>query len=271
MSCPLPREILDLIVDYLHDDPTSLGSCCLVSKSWIHPARTHLFAAVNLQDGGCFGRWKETFPDPTNSPAHHARTLLIDDFNFATAADGCIISTFCGIVRLHVVLYRREIPLAPLYGLSPAIRSLRVGIDSCNLSEIFDLVCSLPLLEDLMLVSSTHDLGDGGWNAPSTSPRLTGFLKLSLSGGIRSTTPLLLSLPSGIHFTKIAVFWYDKEDVRWTMCLVSGCSSTLEFLRITNDISVFPSVPARLITYHPTQRRPVSPRLISPRQQTSKA
>jgi len=245
MSCPLPQEILDLIVDHLHDNTDSLESCCLVSKSWIHRVRKHLFAAVNLRIRGRFERWKKTFPDPTNSPTHHARTLTIGDFNFATAADGCFISTFCGIVRLHVLireLYHRRIPLAPLYGLSPVIRSLRVGAISCNLSEIFDLICSFPLLEDLSLFSSTHDIGDEGWNAPSTSPRLTGALKLRMSGGIQSTTSLLLGLPSGIHFTKIAVSWNDEEDVRWTMCLVSRCSSTLESLYITNDIGVFLSV-----------------------------
>jgi len=247
MSCPLPQEILDLIVDHLHDDPTSLGSCCLVSKSWIHRTRKHLFTNVDLRAHDRFERWKETFPDPANSPAHHARTLelTIDDLNSTTAADGCFISTFCGVVYLHVGArgpYRHEIPLVPSYGISPVIRSLCVNSTSFKLSEIFDLICSLPLLEDLSLISFIHDHGDEGWNAPSTSPKLTGSLKLIMLGGIHSVASLLLGLPSGIHFTKIAVSWNNEEDAKWTMCLVSRCSSTLESLYITNGICVFPLV-----------------------------
>jgi len=31
----LPPEILDYIVDLLHNSPNALKECCLVSKSWI--------------------------------------------------------------------------------------------------------------------------------------------------------------------------------------------------------------------------------------------
>ena len=45
----LPCEILDHIVDLLHDSQTPLRNCCLVSKPWVARTRRHLFAEVEFQ------------------------------------------------------------------------------------------------------------------------------------------------------------------------------------------------------------------------------
>jgi hypothetical protein len=74
----LPPEILDFIVDHLRDEPTTLKACCVVSKSWIHRTRKHLFASVEFRaPKSHIELWKKTFPDPSNSPAHHTRSLSI--------------------------------------------------------------------------------------------------------------------------------------------------------------------------------------------------
>ena len=49
MSCTLPPEILDLIIDHLHDEPATLKTCCVVSKSWVPRTRKHLFALVEFR------------------------------------------------------------------------------------------------------------------------------------------------------------------------------------------------------------------------------
>jgi len=73
----LPPEILDLTVDHLHDEPIALKACCLVSKSWVPRTREHLFARVEFRGTELpVERWKKNFPDPSNSPVHHTRTLL---------------------------------------------------------------------------------------------------------------------------------------------------------------------------------------------------
>ena len=45
---PFPQEILDLIIDHLHDEPATLKTSCLVSKAWVQRARKHLFAHIVL-------------------------------------------------------------------------------------------------------------------------------------------------------------------------------------------------------------------------------
>ena len=85
MSLPLPPEILDLIVDHLHDEPTTLRACCLVSKSWIPRTRRHLFARVEFRSSRLFKLWMKAFPDSSNSPAHYTRSLDLAHFSDATS------------------------------------------------------------------------------------------------------------------------------------------------------------------------------------------
>jgi len=95
MSDPrLPPEILDNVVDLLHDESDALKVCCLASKSWISRTRKHLFAHVDFPTAAYLESWKETFPDPSISPACYTRTLIIECADTVRAADaeegGCI-------------------------------------------------------------------------------------------------------------------------------------------------------------------------------------
>jgi hypothetical protein len=169
----LPVEILDHIIDYLHDTEDALRSCCLVSKSWIPRTRKHLFAHIWFHTVREVHAWKRTFPDPSTSPAHYAKTLSIDSPAVVTAVDaevGGYIGSFSSVTGLETGADRTEpdfdqsaIPLAPFHGFSPAIKSLCLVIPALPLSQVFNLILSFPLLEDLdvILVGESSDYDDG--------------------------------------------------------------------------------------------------------------
>ena len=156
--------------------------------------------------------------------------------------------TFCGVERLDVdtdLWQDQRVSLVPLHGFSPVLKSLHLTFTSLPNPEIFNLICSFPVLEDLTLVSRARRNSDIGWDASSSiSPRLTGSLELRLIEGIQSVTDRLLYLPNGFNFTKIAVPWLSQEDILSTMHLVARCSDTLECLDIANHLSgAFSSIP----------------------------
>ena len=147
MSRPLLPEILDLIIDHLHNERTTLKGCCTVSKSWVPRARKHLFARLAF---GTFESriesWMKAFPDPSNSPAHHARTLMIIGVHLATAAStnvGRWIQSFRSITHLHVDIIAdyddgdRLVSLVPFHGLSPSPRWLHLYLTSIPLNNVF--------------------------------------------------------------------------------------------------------------------------------------
>ena len=249
MSNPrLPEELLDHIVDLLHDTEDALRNCCLVSKSWIPRTRKHLFAHIKIRYEDNLKSWKETFPDPSTSPAHYAETLSIRCLHAVTAADaepGGWITGFSRVVHFDVTgqglfFVQSKVPPTPFHGFSPVVKSLRFDFDFLPSSRIFNLALSFPLLEDLTVIAlydgafGNKDNVDGLSAAvqPSNPPIFTGSLELIIKRGMELIVRRLLSLPGGIHFRKLALGWFREEDISLTAALVEGCSSTLESLHL---------------------------------------
>ena len=245
----LPPEILDYILDLLHDEPETLKECCLVSKSWVPCTRKHLFADIKFNSADGLESWKKTFPDHSSSPAYHARTLWIGCPEVVTVGDaeeGGWIRAFSRVEQLVVrgnptnVGDLESITLTPYHGFSPTLKSLRVFFNTLPNPQIPDLISTLPILENMSLVTNGFDIDDVfSFDAPptvaqpSTSPPFTGSLDLTLFGGMGPVTRRLLDLPNGLHFREFALSWLREEDLQWIIALIAGCSHTLERLFIT--------------------------------------
>ena len=245
MSIPsLPPELLDRIIDLLYDSHTTLRDCCLVAKSWVPRTRSHLFDKVILSIEE-LRTWKEIFPDPSTSPARYAKTLIIACIP-VTAAEGEVggwIRGFSYVERLEVTAHlsgsRATVPLLPFCGFSPILKSLSVYFYFDPSSEIFDLILSFPLLEDLHVTIGDNGLinNNNGFSQPSTviqSPNqpMTGFLDLSQCGRLGFIAGWLLSLSGGLHFCKLAVKCSRPADISLITMLVEECSHTLEYIEI---------------------------------------
>jgi len=245
MACFLPLEILDLIIDQLHDESTTLKACCLVSKSWVPRTRKHLFARVVFDTvEHPFTSWLKMFPDSSNSPARHTRSLSIHRLPAVTTTDAGVarcIRTFHNVVHLrfkHLISADYE-ALTLFNGFTHTVRSLRL---TSTFFEVFDLICSFPLLEDLALVSLRSEGDTNRWIAPPKSPKLTGSLELSTTNGIRFAVRRLLDFPDGLRFTKITMSCFDS-DFGPATDLVSRCSGTLESLIVYSPVTgTLPSV-----------------------------
>ena len=249
MSKPrLPPELLDHTVNLLQDTEPALRNCCLVSKSWIPRTRKYLFADITLRVEGELESWKEIFPDPSTSPSCYTKSLYVDCARAITAADaaaGGWITGFSRVVHLEVgdlgsTSRGSAISLVPFHGFSPIIKSLRIAFTALSSSQMFALMLSFPLLEDLTAITyyKTEDNTlDELSNAvqPPNPPTFTGSLGLSLRG-MEPIVHRLLSLPGGIHFRKLDLMWSHEEDTSSVVALVEKCSHTLESLDITRDL-----------------------------------
>ena len=236
----LPAELLDHVVDHLHDTEDALRNCCLVSKSWIPRTRKHLFINVRFRAEEYLESRKEAFPDPLTSPARYTETLRIDCLHVVTAADaepGGWIKSFSRVVHLRLAEYDGgRFSLLPFHGFSPVLKSLDVEFGAHP--PTFDLILSFPLLEDLAVnfFGTKIDDGDGSDGLPiviqpPNPPMFTGSLDLVITG-VKPFIRQLLSLPSGIHFRKFTMTWTHEGDILPTTALVERCSHTLQSLDI---------------------------------------
>jgi len=251
MSGPnLPLETLDYIADLLHDKPEILKQCCLVSKSWIPRIRKHLFAHISFYSPVVLESWKKTFPDRSTSPAYHTQTLFVGCPEVVTVADAGEdgwIRTFSGVMRLvvrgnlaNVSITQVSLDLAPFHGFSPVLKYFRISLATLQNSQIFDLISSLPTLEDMSVSANVIDTNDLlSLDVPpsavqsSASPPLIGTLHLALPIGAGPVTRRLLALPGGVHFRNLVLSWSEEADLQWLNALVAGCSGTLEYLTTT--------------------------------------
>jgi hypothetical protein len=246
--------MLDHVVDHLHDTKDALKDCCLVSKSWIPRSRKHLFANIGFHTAKRLQSWKETFPDPANSPACYTETLYIGLYIIAAGETevGGLLRDFSRVVRLEVGSTRvgslvgaSEVSFIPFYGFSPILKSIRVVVPALLSSRLFKFILSFPLLEDLAVTvrRPPTDNADGsaeGETPTATQPRnapiFPGTIELLLAGGMEPFARRLLSLPGGIHPRKLALTWLHEEDLLTTIALVEACAHTLEFLHIAWDL-----------------------------------
>jgi hypothetical protein len=260
MSNPrLPVETLDHIIDQLHDTTDALRNCCLVSKSWIPRTRKHLFADIKLPTAESRQSWKKTFPDLSTSPAHYAKTLSVGYPGVVTSAEaGAWIRGFSRVIHLTMasngpLAYSTTASFVTFHGFSPIMKSLYVNLLALPFPQIFNLILSFPLLEDLALDASYCPRSGSSdvFEQPTGTPVFTGSLELFLRGGMKPVTHWLLSLPGGIHFRKFTWAWFLEEELSLMVALVEACSHTLESLTIVPYFceSILPLRPHKIAQY----------------------
>ncbi|KAF9789282.1 hypothetical protein BJ322DRAFT_530158 [Thelephora terrestris] len=100
----LPQEIIDYIIDLLHNQSRTLSQCCLVSKSWVPRTRKHLFGTIRFRSSADLAAWEKTFPNPLNSPASYTRCLGVNCARIVAAVpeDCGWIQSFSAVVRLEI-------------------------------------------------------------------------------------------------------------------------------------------------------------------------
>ena len=227
----LPPELLDYILDLLHNEPETLKRCCLVTKSWVPRTRRYIFADIGFYSSRSLKSWSNTFTDPTNSPALHVRTLAFDCYpEELKGADW--IRSFSSVV--HLRLTGHPILSFPLFhGFARNLKTLYVRFIEFSCPELFNFIYSFPLLENLSLHSErVLEDDENDFHNLKTSPLLTGSLKLVSFGGLGSAPRYLLSLPNGLRFRELMFSLIQEDDLRWIKELVLGCSDTLECLDV---------------------------------------
>ena len=172
------------------------------------------FRPHHVSNARCHREVEDIFPDPSNSPARYAHTLVVGYLNAVTTADaaeGSWIQSLSRVVRFAVDDLSEPITsdwgtnLAPFHKLLLTLKSLSLTLFCLPISGAFNLIHSFPFLENLTLIADEAHINDDGSDgpptvAPSTPPALTGTLQLCVGPGTAHVARRLLDLPGGLHF-----------------------------------------------------------------------
>jgi len=121
----IPQEILDRIVDHLHDQPRVLKNCSLVSSSWNTSCRPHLFAQVNFRS-----TWMPKEQGPDKESGKDGRPAI--DF-----------STITPYIKVFTIYRRAQDYVAG------------TGDPLGDIQSLLDVLSNLPMLRSLAVVNGT--------------------------------------------------------------------------------------------------------------------
>lgn len=68
----LPQELVEYIIDFLHDDPITLNACSLTGHAWCSAARQHTFGTINISTKSHIASLEKS-----NGPFSYTQTLSI--------------------------------------------------------------------------------------------------------------------------------------------------------------------------------------------------
>lgn len=78
LEADLPQELIDIVLDNLHDDQRSLRQCSLVCKAWVPRCRSYIFEHIYLksEDVDRWRRMMEASPEYSNLVRSFTRSFL---------------------------------------------------------------------------------------------------------------------------------------------------------------------------------------------------
>ena len=129
---PLAQELVDTVIDHLHDDHKSLHACALTCQSWLPSAQHHIFRVVELETHEqCIQFWSLMKSNPRLGAlvqiisirergylwveedlplvapyVSEARTMSVCDVTFTARVQACICMHFTSVKRLELNLSR---------------------------------------------------------------------------------------------------------------------------------------------------------------------
>ncbi|KAJ3495190.1 hypothetical protein NLJ89_g10668 [Agrocybe chaxingu] len=248
-----PVEILDLFVDEIanfHDldaRATTLSTCSLVSRSFAHRARKHIFRSIELSewDGDTLLRaqrlydiliWTSSTPGRLMNVAPLVKEFLLDCESLPNPeeVEGIVVLDELGVdFRCSLInLFRSpRLKYLHLHGLQEVPKTLLLGthiqvlvLEDISCTDRVDTPCEAFLSPESLHGASYPQLVDLALDGPYWS-----YLPLLENKGNAVPGPKTSAL-TGLH--KLSVVINDEEDYAWMSAILMRTQESLEDLSI---------------------------------------
>ncbi|KAI0371031.1 hypothetical protein BV20DRAFT_965664 [Pilatotrama ljubarskyi] len=239
----LPPEILDRILDFLHDDRRTLSACALAGRVLLPTARFHRFDNVKLFPGQV--QTLISLVDSTPELARAITTLRIHPVQLDPSLRGHLVldllSRLPTLSALQIPaslskLFPGETLRGVLASHVPSLTSLSLyGYPSqISPAEFLHTISALPLLEDITLLHikmpSVSDAEDVPYSLPPP-PRLH-HIKSRRSDGVSLIGRWLQAHPSSCGLRSWDELITEPEDAKRFSEVSAICGGTLKDLQV---------------------------------------
>ena len=239
----LPLEIVEEIIDMLVGDTNTLLLCSLVSISWVHRSRRHLFADIKLHSLSDLTLW---FKTGLGASSNHVRTLNLaqgDEVKWITPDSLAKVpndfTSFRNVKSLALtgldLTNFDEYSLIRSFGhFSENLTSLSVKGMIVHPDALLFFVCMFPKLDNLKLDYLAMGNATIPYRTPSVIPRFRG--KLALSNIKSHGTPLIAPFvdpPLPMAFEDVCVVDCRFETPKPLKDLFVACRTTMKKIKVS--------------------------------------
>lgn len=244
MTVPyLPLEIVEEIIDVLAGNVPSLRTCSLVSTSWIHRSRRHLFASIKLHSLLDIQSWFKTGLGPSSN---HVRSLdLTQDEESRWITPDSLAGIYNDFTAFHNVgslaLTDLDLTLFDEHSLtrffghfSENLTSLSVKGMTVHPDALLFFVCMFPKLDDLKLDYLTVGKATIPFRQPVVTPRFRGqFMLSNIKANGTSIIASFVDPPLPMAFKDVSVVDCRFETPKPLKDLFVACQETMRKIKVS--------------------------------------
>ncbi|KAF8964422.1 hypothetical protein BDZ97DRAFT_1919105 [Flammula alnicola] len=242
MPPAFPKELCDVIIDYLHDDKEVLTKCSLVCTDWLPSTRFHLFSYVQLVSIDIDVALDVICAPQSTIPSHIRRLEIDNNFDSSTEFVNKVLAGLppLGVLE-HLTLVQVEwSSLSPdarahLQSLSKIIKTLGLyNIDFGTFNQLLEFITSIPLLETLSLSSITCNPSNESVISVLPPPLKT--LKIEIDEHEFSFLEWIFfdsqPVPS-LHTLSLSGITLDRDDAKRISACICALGPALEHLEFS--------------------------------------
>jgi hypothetical protein len=226
MFLELPQELVDEIIDHLHDDIPTLAACSLTCRSLLHRSRVHKLAHITIASS----QPKLQFLDM--QAAQYVRHLTVDGTVYIPLdLSKCPNIHWLSLRNVSFHWYHQH-SLALLF---PFAALDRLELQGCRFLDkspsIARFLCGFPKLASLIVPAGVRwSKQQDVTNEITNSPPFSGDLHIQYTD-VAQFIDILLSLPNGVHFKSVQLSC-PAQHIESVNNLLEACGPSLRKLNI---------------------------------------
>ncbi|KAF9024089.1 hypothetical protein BDZ89DRAFT_139020 [Hymenopellis radicata] len=224
----LPQELIDNIIDHLHDSPRDLKTCSLVSHSFYPRSHFHLFQCVDVSSAEVAQRFFTHMSPETRAIIRSLTLSETHRHNFP--AQWPQIPMMLQYLHLDRLVLKK-VDLRILKTSLSGLRITSLVTRSCafdSLSELRSMPWSLPSLTTLIVLFPHFDnLSDRDNDSPSRKSALSTLTTTECA----LLSPLFLTNLHDLRRLNISL-WFSRQDIQRLAHVIQAVCASLRHLSL---------------------------------------
>lgn len=163
MSSHIPPELVDQIIDHLHNDPKSLNACALAARDWLPSARHHRFRSIRFHSAKKIDSFRQLSLAAPGLLPYYQEAIICDNSGYFSASvlegatNACLALPNLERIKFNNRIYASTPRVVTILSpIASKITNLNLsGTLLASSNDFWPLICSFPNLNTVQACGVT--------------------------------------------------------------------------------------------------------------------